>query len=303
MKNKIKEWYSSKITLILAPGKASRSFHLQISYPFASFLLILTLGIISSAFYFSDVFISYANLQKSNRQLVAEREHFSKKVEESLEMVQKVREVETKLRGMIGMETSRNIIENYPIGGAGGDLIASLPFSEGYFETQRFNSNVALVKREAWDQQQSIEQIEGFIAQKRDMLLSTPSIWPIFGYITSGYGWRTHPIKKTREFHSAIDLYSPLGQNTPIRATADGRIVVAGWAGGYGRLVVIDHGNGFSTRYGHCSSILVEQGDRVEQGQIIAYVGRTGSATGNHLHYEVWYRGKAVNPMNFVRGR
>jgi len=303
MKRKFKEWYSSKITIILAPGKGSRSYHLQLSYPFTLFLTLLTVGIISSGYYFSDVFISHANLQKTNRQLVAERERFSRQIEESLEMVHQVREVETRLRGMLGMETSRNIIENYPVGGAGGDLIASLPHSEGFFETQRFNSNVALVKREAWDQEQSIEQIEGFIAQKRDMLLSTPSIWPVFGYITSGYGWRTHPIRRNREYHTALDLYNPLGQNTPIRATADGRVVVSGWAGGYGRLVVIDHGNGFSTRYAHCSTLLVGQGERVEQGQIIAYVGRTGTATGNHLHYEVWYRGKAVNPMNFVRGR
>lgn len=303
MKKKITEWFGKKITLIVAPGKGSRAFHIQFSYPFALFLSLLTVGIISAGFYFSDIFISHYQLAQTNRQLVMEREEFSRQVEESLEMVQKVREVETRLRGMLGMDTARSIIENYPVGGSGGDLMASIPYSDALFENQRFNSNVALVKREAWDQQQSIDQIEGFIAQKRDMLLSTPSIWPIFGYITSGYGWRTHPIRRTREFHSAIDLYSPLRQNTPIRATANGRVVVAGWAGGYGRLIVIDHGNGFSTRYGHCSQLLVEQGDRVEQGQIIAYVGQTGTATGPHLHYEVWYRGKAVNPMNFVRGR
>ena len=151
--------------------------------------------------------------------------------------------------------------------------------------------------------QQSIKNIESFITRKRDVLLSTPSIWPSFGYVTSKYGWRTHPLLKRKEFHRAIDIYNPLGRRTPVRATARGKVVVAGWVGSFGRSVIIDHGNGFSTRYSHCSKLIVKQGENVEQGQTIAYVGSTGMSTGNHLHYEVWYRGKHINPLRFVKGR
>jgi murein DD-endopeptidase MepM/ murein hydrolase activator NlpD len=121
--------------------------------------------------------------------------------------------------------------------------------------------------------------------------------------MTSSYGWRTNPITKRKEFHKAIDMYSIQGRRTPIRATARGRVIVAGWAGSFGRIAIIDHGNGFSTRYCHCSALIVKQGEQVEQGQIIAYVGNTGMSTGPHLHYEVWHRGKPVNPIRYVKGR
>ncbi len=303
MKRLLRRWFLGKMTIIIAPGKGSRASHLHLSYPFLSFLSLLLIGVLIAGIYFADTYIGYSKAIRTNRALVQERDYYSQQVEETLDMLEKVKDIESNLRGMLEMGSVRDIIENYPVGGSEGEVISALPHSSDIFERYRFDSNVAMVRRDVWEQEQSLSDIEGFIAQKKEMLLSTPSIWPIFGYITSGYGWRTHPIRGNREFHRAIDMYSPLEKNTPIRATARGRVVVAGWSGSYGRLVVVDHGNGFSTRYAHCSNIIVEQGDRVEQGQIIAYVGRSGTATGNHVHYEVWYRGKPVNPMDFVRGR
>jgi len=118
--------------------------------------------------------------------------------------------------------------------------------------------------------------------------------WPVQGKVTSGYGWRIHPITGELEFHSGVDIAAPSG--TPIRPTAGGTVTLAGHYGGYGLCVVIDHGGGLQTLYGHCSEILVYKGEHVEAGQVIARVGSTGTSTGPHLHYEVRKDGVCVDP-------
>jgi len=303
MIKRIKAWFSKKITLIIAPSRGSRSLHIHLSYPFVTFLSLLIILIFTGGAYITEIYFSYVNAIQSNQRLVREKDMYSKKVEETLDLLQDIRKVETKLKGMLGMKNARNVIENYSVGGTFKEDDLSYGLLSDIYDQFRFKSNVNELKREVWEQNQSIKNIDSFILRKRDMLLSTPSIWPIFGYLTSGFGWRTHPITRRKEFHKAIDMYNPLGKRTPIRATARGKVVLAGWAGSFGRMVIIDHGNGFSTRYAHCSNIIVKQGDQVVQGQIIAFVGKTGLSTGNHLHYEVWYRGKPINPMRFVKGR
>ena len=128
-----------------------------------------------------------------------------------------------------------------------------------------------------------------------DTPVTTPTGWPTDGFISSGYGLRWNGA----EFHQGIDIAAEMG--TPIVATADGVVTIAGWnAGGYGNMVDIDHGSGVSTRYGHASAVVVTAGQRVRRGQIIAYVGSTGHSTGPHLHYEVRLSGQPVNPASYL---
>ena len=128
-----------------------------------------------------------------------------------------------------------------------------------------------------------------------DTPVTTPTGWPTDGFISSGYGLRWNGA----EFHQGIDIAAEMG--TPIVATADGVVTIAGWnAGGYGNMVDIDHGSGVSTRYGHASAVVVTPGQRVRRGQIIAYVGSTGHSTGPHLHYEVRLSGQPVNPASYL---
>ena len=116
-----------------------------------------------------------------------------------------------------------------------------------------------------------------------------------FGMRTSSYSIRRfHPISKKYKRHTGIDYSAAHG--TPIFATAGGTVEFAGWRGGYGKIVVIRHPNGYKTYYGHCSRLLVKKGTYVKQGQTIARVGRTGQATGPHVHYEIRINGKPVNP-------
>lgn len=123
-------------------------------------------------------------------------------------------------------------------------------------------------------------------------------IWPVQGQISSGYGWRNHPITRVRHFHAGLDIAAPRG--TPVRAAAAGKVVQAGNMGAYGLAVVIDHGMGYSSWYGHCSKLLVRVGDMVKAGQQIALVGSTGRATGPHLDFRIKIGEYAINPLELL---
>ena len=117
-------------------------------------------------------------------------------------------------------------------------------------------------------------------------------VWPVHGILTSGFGWRWG------RMHEGIDL--AVGNGTPVVASASGTVIVAGWLGGYGNLVVIDHGNGLATAYGHNTSVTVGYGQSVAQGQLIAYSGNTGHSTGPHVHFEVRVNGTPVDPLGYL---
>ncbi|HBX75267.1 MAG TPA: peptidase M23 [Acidaminococcaceae bacterium] len=123
-------------------------------------------------------------------------------------------------------------------------------------------------------------------------------VWPCSGPITSYYGWRVHPIFGTRKYHSGMDIAVDYG--TPIHAAATGVVVYSGWMGGYGYAIMIDHGGGLVTIYGHNSSLAVSEGQRVSQGQLVAYAGSTGYSTGPHCHFEVRLHGEVTEPLNYL---
>jgi len=130
--------------------------------------------------------------------------------------------------------------------------------------------------------------------------IAIPSLEPVSGStFTSGYGVRSDPFRGRAAMHAGIDLAGPTG--TPIYATADGYVGRSEWAGGYGNLVELEHGRGIQTRYGHLSKSMVQPGQRVKRGDLIALMGSTGRSTGPHLHYEVRVDGKAINPVPFMQ--
>lgn len=122
--------------------------------------------------------------------------------------------------------------------------------------------------------------------------------WPVSGEITSPYGYRVHPIWGTTIYHSGIDI--GVDEGTPVHAADGGVVVWSGWMGGYGYAVVIDHGNGLSTLYGHNSELAVDEGQSVAKGQVISYAGSTGNSTGPHVHFEVRVYGDPVDPMGYL---
>lgn len=150
---------------------------------------------------------------------------------------------------------------------------------------------------------QDSEQIGAMIRQKiaasTGIIRGTGRfIYPANASITSGFGTRVHPILGYRRFHSGVDFGASYGST--VRAADSGRVIFAGWYGGYGQAVIIDHGNGLTTLYGHNSRLFVQEGQMVQQGQAISAVGSTGLSTGPHLHFEVRQNGTPINPMGYL---
>lgn len=151
-------------------------------------------------------------------------------------------------------------------------------------------------------QNASYKQIAGLINNKEDLLASTPAIQPVsnkdLNRIASGFGYRIDPIYKTVKYHAGLDFTAP--QGTPIYATANGTVTTAGFSdGGFGNHVVINHGYGYETLYGHMYKVKVRVGQRVKRGDLIGYVGSTGKSTGPHCHYEVHKNGQKLDPVYF----
>jgi hypothetical protein len=147
-------------------------------------------------------------------------------------------------------------------------------------------------------QEHESRELKSYFEDQQALLASAPSIWPVRGWITSDFSVRLDPYTGERTLHEGMDIATGLG--TPVRAPADGTVVFAGVEGGYGHVLVLDHGYGLKTRYGHLSRIDVKTGDKVHRGDFVAAVGNTGRSTGPHLHYEVRVNGVPDNPRKFI---
>jgi murein DD-endopeptidase MepM/ murein hydrolase activator NlpD len=203
----------------------------------------------------------------------------------------------------------RTIFEAEPIskgerdaGIGGADRYASLTGFENSKNIMATTQKIDQLSRKLYIQSKSFDQVYKLAKGKNQMLASIPAIQPIsnkdLSRLASGFGYRIHPVYKTMRMHTGIDFTAPIG--TPVYATGDG--VVAGNAdgySGYGKLIVINHGYGYSTFYAHLSKINVKPGQRVKRGDVIGLVGTSGISTGPHLHYEVRKNGEPINPINY----
>ena len=160
---------------------------------------------------------------------------------------------------------------------------------------------VDLLEKELYVQACSYDEILELAKNQEARMENIPAIQPVLNKdlkrMASGYGWRVDPVYHIRRFHEGMDFSAPIG--TDIFATGNGVVTYAGWKQGYGQTVEIDHGFGYSTRYAHCHKLFVRPGKKVKRGDVIALVGNTGKSTGPHVHYEVHFNGKAIDPRNF----
>jgi murein DD-endopeptidase MepM/ murein hydrolase activator NlpD len=143
-----------------------------------------------------------------------------------------------------------------------------------------------------------LDSVRDSVERRHALAFATPSIWPVAGWLTSSYGTRRDPFNDETAFHPGLDISADYG--APVLATADASVVAAGQNGAYGNMVVLDHGFGITTKYGHLSRIAVRDDQHVKRGDIIGYVGSTGRSTGAHLHYEIWMNGRLTNPMTLL---
>jgi murein DD-endopeptidase MepM/ murein hydrolase activator NlpD len=229
---------------------------------------------------------------------------FANEMKKSQEMLEQVRENDAQLRTLLDMKSKKAILENDK--GKGGpskddvsDLQLALTDRIYDMSQQDIQRHAVALQAETQKRLDSFKEIMQYVKDQRVIYRATPNIWPTLGHITSTFGYRIHPIYAVNDFHSGLDIASNKG--TAIYATADGTVRLSEWQPGYGRLVIIDHGYGYRTYYGHLSKLLVSHGARVKRGQLIALMGSTGTSTGPHLHYEVQYCGSPVNPVKFLK--
>jgi murein DD-endopeptidase MepM/ murein hydrolase activator NlpD len=143
-----------------------------------------------------------------------------------------------------------------------------------------------------------LQSVRASVEKRNALAAATPSIWPAQGWLTSGMGARRDPMTGDADYHAGLDIAGDRGQ--PIYATAAGRVTHVGYQGAYGNLVVLDHGFGLETKYGHLLSSSVKQGQKVKRGDVLGRLGATGRATGYHLHYEVRANGRLLNPLQLL---
>lgn len=180
-----------------------------------------------------------------------------------------------------------------PIGGPEAPLTRETP------SLNNFLAAMEQLEQEITDSQQQLGLLETVLVERDRWQAAFPAGWPLRGgWISSTYGYRTDPFSGQREFHSGVDFAGKAG--TEILAVAAGIVTWAGENGGYGKMVEIDHGNGYVTRYGHNQKILVQVGESIAKGQPIALMGSTGRSTGPHVHLEILHKGYKVDPLRFV---
>lgn len=208
---------------------------------------------------------------------------------------------ENKIRIIANIKQPDNSEGLFGVGGtAPEDMDASRPLEEDHTRLIRtMHAQVAELGQAASHQSEGFASLFTKLEEKRDILASTPAIRPSQkGWLTSKFGYRQSPFTGLREFHKGLDIAAPKG--TAIFATADGTISYSGVRGRLGKAIVINHGHGMTTRYGHCDVLEKKRGDRVKRGDVIARVGNSGRSTGPHLHYEVRLHGVQVDPNKYI---
>lgn len=210
---------------------------------------------------------------------------------------------EAELRSLAGLEPLEAEVLAAGVGGPGARTPESNPLwtVDPDLGNRAFavDYDIDALQRRARVLLQSMDEAGDSLAAQRELLLSTPTLFPTAGSLSSGFSKaRMHPIRNEVLPHPGVDIAAPAG--TPILAAGNGRVIRSGWVSGYGQTVEIDHGHGFTTLYAHASKLLVRTGQQVERGDVIAQVGRTGTATSTHLHYEVRQDGRQQNPLNYL---
>lgn len=286
-----------------------------------TFSKVLLLGIAGCLFIglgaVGYVVYDYAHMKQSVSQKMALEYKLSEQQHEILSQREKIQgfadainALKSKIVALNGLENKIRVIANVdpksddegPFG-IGGPLPYDLDPTMAL--TQRHNELIDEMHQQVEQldlasalQRDGLEELLTALEKKRAVLLCTPSIRPAKGWTTSKFGYRKSPFTGRKELHKGYDISAPKG--TPIVATADGVINFSAKKGFMGKMVVIDHGHGMKTRYGHCSKLLKKKGAKVRRGETIALIGNTGRSTGPHVHYEVLAGGIPVNPAKYI---
>ena len=262
----------SPVGFVIIPHPSRNPF--RFSLPLGLVVSLVFLSLLAAG-YVVSMMINLAKYEGMER-LIADH---ARKVQEFNATLSYLKRAEGELRRLLAAGSKEKILNEMESMDTGTAQIEAI---EGQIETAM----------------NTVSSIREYLRHKRELFLATPMGVPVVGVVTSPFGVRINPLTRRLEFHRGLDIAAPAG--SPVRATADGVVTFSGWNGPGGNLVVLSHGEGFTTCYAHNSMNLVRVGQLVRRGDIIAYAGSTGSATGSHVHYEIWNEGRPVNPRPFL---
>lgn len=304
MEKKIKESY----TIMVLPNPTAKAHRFSISKK----ALKIILGLSSVSLVFLIVFLvqyfqalgerwELASLRKETKAQRLQIQAFTVAVNDLKKEMNRLKELDAKLRVITDIGPSP---EKSQLLGMGGpeeinlDNPLSLESRRPEEVLHKMEQDVARLQAEAAVQELSFQELTEAMKDRRSLWAATPSIWPVKGWLTSGFGNRLSPFTGDFAMHNGIDIAAH--RDTPIVASAAGVVSYEGFDSGLGKVVKVNHGYGIQTMYGHLSKTAVKIGQRVKRGDVIGYIGNTGLSTGPHLHYEVYVHDVPVNPLRYI---
>lgn len=300
MKKKKKQ-NNPKMTFMLIPHSAARPLHWKLSRKLLSgvaigvALLLICFTTITGLFFSSQKDIRRVNeIKQDNQEKAGTIELLNQEIEKIEEQQEQIAKKQNQLKRIMGIKGENSRTVEPSRGGKGGIDRRAGDAGSNQVLQQVEGIRTQLAKHE--------KELDGLLAQVNDnteYFRHIPNQWPVEGEISSDYGWRSCPFGgRGSSFHEGIDIANDPG--VPVVAAADGTVMFTGWKGAYGKLVEIDHGFGYITKYGHNSALLVNVGDRVKKGEEIARLGNTGRSTGPHLHFAVLKEGESQDPLIYL---
>ena len=290
-------------TFIIVPDASSRLHKVRVSGAVMS--VLMTIGLISFfvvgglAFNYAKMafkLADYNQLQAENTELRVEQKNLEVSTRKLDTKIAALENLSAKIASLIESDTWNKRFANLNLAAVGGSK-KDYPTAD-ILNDSDLKTSVEILKDRTSDLESHLKLIEQVAERRATMLRFTPTIWPLTGRIGSHYGSRLDPFTGDAEVHRGMDIVGLYGSS--VKAPADGVVIYSSRKSDYGNLIILDHGQGLTTRYGHLSRFGVRSGQRVAKGDVIGYVGTTGRSTGPHLHYEVRMNDRPVNPRNYL---
>ncbi len=308
LRQKLSRFFNRPVTFLAVPSGGNRTFRWQCTTAFLLFAVSLWTGFSLWACFIVGRHVDYWITKGDNEVLRTKLAIISREMDKSEVALNMAETTDHEMRTLLNLSPRASRDDYSGVGGPTAEDSARLRqiMLEGpeAINLPEWRHKISKVREESYKRLASFQEIGWYMSNQRSLYRATPDIWPTEGRITSLFGYRFNPMRlgdgeNQAEFHPGIDIANR--PDTLIYATADGTVRAAGWFHGYGQMILIDHGYGVSTVYGHTSKILVSVGQHVRRGQLIAYMGTTGRSTGAHLHYEVRIHNHPVNPQRFLK--
>jgi septal ring factor EnvC (AmiA/AmiB activator) len=293
--------------ILIFGHKTSKTRHLRIKKKTVKIgLYLFTFAFLSGIFFFCDYIqvkkkaFELRQLRQETQAQKSQIQFFSSRIEDLEKQLSKLKDFDRKIRIIANLEKGQEAASFMGMGGPSPSDIRDKMKVEKDEKglVQQMKSDIERLRTEAMSREESLSELEKLLQTKKMMLVHTPSIWPVMGWVTSGFGFRTNPFTGLTQMHEGLDISNRVG--TIVIAPADGIVSDIANDLAHGKALVISHGFGMTTRYSHLSKALVRIGQKVKRGDKVAEVGMTGKTTGPHLHYEVRVNGIPANPMRYI---